>query len=330
MKKIIVFLLLAISTASAVAQISTVSVNKPLAYFNPALQNYETEHGVISASYVVNPFRQEVPDANFLVAGEYLFNENFRAGFHGSKVDSRLNLYNEYKAYMSYRFELEKGNYLILGIDAGSFNDVVKTGEFNKVLSPNVFTYDDSLSKGADLGLGFAYNYNGFTFGLGMSKLNGPDVFEFPEPFFEQVYEYNQDSSAIIDSSFQLANDTFNITTKRKFDIETNINMMYEWEPNDKLKMIHSMQFGNISLESLEFFSFQNMAIINDRHSLGLGVFHNGTTGFNASAGYGITPNIKLEASAFFAQDLNWDATVNDYISNGYKPALEFNARFEF
>jgi hypothetical protein len=330
MKNIIVAMFTLFCSVASFAQISTVSVNKPLAFLNPALQNYDTDKGVVSASVLINPFKEEAPEANYLILGEYKINDDFRAGIHASKVSNRLNSNSAYKAYLSYRLELEKENYLIIGADFGIFNDMVKSQEFNKVLSPNKFLYTDSVAKGTDFGLGIAYSYSGFTFGLGFSKLNSPQVYLFPEGVYELKYTYNQDSSVVLDSNVQLKDTSIVQDEKKNFGLQSNINVMYEWNPNDKLKLIHSIQVGNLDLERIDYFSFQNIAIINDRHSLGLGVFDNGNLGFNLSAGYGITSDIKIEASAFFSKDFNWDAAQKIYVNSGYKPALELNARFEF
>lgn len=306
----------------AIAQPSVISNNKPLAFLNPALQNYDVNTGVASLSATVNPFVQEPSALNYLALAEFKLMDNLRVGLHGSKVDNRLNGNTTVKAYASYRLELEKGNYLLLGVDAGGYQDVFKPNEFNKVLAPNKFVYADTVETGLDLGFGLAYNYSGFTFGIGFSKLNSPPVIQFPE----SIWELNSDSTA-----WQLKDTTVNFTENSgTFGLQSNVNVMYEWEASDKLSILHSIQFGNIDLAGFDYIGFQNIANINNRHSIGLGGYYNGSFGFIATAGYGFTESIKLEATAFFAESLNYDTTLREYVSEGYRSAIEANLRFEF
>ena len=322
MKKIITICFFALLSSTSYAQLSTLSNNKPLGFLNPALQNYEMERGVVSASALVNPLAKESDPVNFLVLAEYKVNDKFRVGIHGSKVENRLNSNNTYKAYLSYKLELEQENYLIIGGDIGTYKDVVKTSEFNKVYAPNKFKFNDSIANGIDLGLGIAYHYNGFTFGVGFSKLNSPEVVLFPVEMFEKIYVGS-------DSTFGYKDTTVN-EEFGKYGLQSNINVMYEWELNENITMFHSVQFGNVDLAGMDYFGFQNIARINDRHAAGLGMFYNGELGIIATGGYGITEDIKLEASAFFAKDLNYNTSLGEYENDGYKPSLEFNIRYEF
>ena len=91
MKKIITLCFFALLSSTSYAQLSTLSNNKPLGFLNPALQNYEMERGVVSASALVNPLAKESDPVNFLVLAEYKVNDKFRVGIHGSKVENRLN-----------------------------------------------------------------------------------------------------------------------------------------------------------------------------------------------------------------------------------------------
>ena len=112
MKNIVTALLL-LSRLSLSAQLSVISNNKPLSFLNPALQNYSMEKGVVSASVIASPFVQEQPELNYLALAEFKVNDDFRVGIHGSKAANRLNSNTTFKAYGSYRLELEKENYLI-------------------------------------------------------------------------------------------------------------------------------------------------------------------------------------------------------------------------
>ncbi len=271
MKNLIIVILLTFISVNALAQINVVSMNKPLGFLNPALQNYEMEKGVISVSGLINPFVQDENSMNYLAVAEFKLNDDFRLGVNGTKVENRLSSYSAYKFYASYRLEMDAGNYLIIGGDVGTYSDLVKTNEFNKVLSPNKFVLQDSIASGIDLGLGIAYSYSGFTLGMGFSKLNKPEVIDFPRGIWEE------DSNG----NFNLQ-DTTVVSTEvsGKYGLQSNINILYEWEANENLKLSHSLQFGNPDFGGVDYVGFQNIAEINQRHSLGLGVFHNGNTGY--------------------------------------------------
>jgi hypothetical protein len=311
---------------TASAQLSVIGNNKPLSFLNPALQNYEMDKGVVSASYVINPFTVEENPANYLAIAEYKINENFRAGIHTNKVENRLNASTSSKAYLSYRLEMETGSYIVLGIDGGVYSDQLKTPEFNKVLSPNKFVYADTVATGFDLGFGLAYMYNGLNVGIGFSKLNKPPVVEFPEG----IYEWQYDTvGGKVDSMVGLV-DTTIVGNTGTFGLQSNINIIYEWDINENLELMHSLQLGNVDLTGMDYIGFQNILKINKRHSLGAGVFYNGYTGFIATAGYGISEKLKFEVTSFFIQDLNFNTTTRLYESDGFKPSLEFNLRFQF
>lgn len=333
MNKIIlaVFVLL---SSTVFAQISTVSNNKPLGFLNPALQNYELNKGVISASYVLNPLvKEEVPGA-FLAIGEFKITEAFRLGFNASQFENRLSKSSNYSAYASYRLELEKGNYLLFGADLGTYTDVTKLAEFNKVFSPNKFYYgsDSSIlgkTTGLDLGFGVAYSYSGFTAGIGFSKINTPEVYPFPLDIYELKITPAVPPSTSPDTSVVLKDTTVGLE-KGTFGLESNVNLIYEWNPSEKVKLTHTVHFGNIDLAGFDYAGFQNIAEINERHTLGAGVFYNGYLGYILTAGYGITKDIKIGATAFFQEDLNYNTTTRVYDNDGYKPAIEANLRFEF
>lgn len=324
MKKVLLLFFVFLFANLAWSQTSLISNNKPLAFFNPALQNTEMDKFVFSGSYLINPLIKEKQPDNFQAIAEYKVNDKLRIGIHGSKIENRLNRSETYKAYASYKLEMDKGNYLLVGLEAGTYSDMIKTGEFTKVYSPNTFIYNDTVASGLDIGIGFAYTYNGFTAGLSFNKLNGPQIVPFPEPVFGWVKAGN-------DSTFQLLDtNIIDKPEKVKYGLGSNVNIMYEWNPGEKVKIIHSLHFGNIDLTGADYTGFQNFVEINKRHSIGVGVFTNGYTGYIASVGVGITKNVKLEGTAFFMEDLNWDSTKEEYVSDGLKPAFEINARIQF
>ena len=90
MKKIFLIFTLALSNIAAMAQLGTVSNNKPLGYINPALQNYEMDKGTVSASYVINPFVKDTTPAGLLAIAEFKVNEKFRFGINAFQVENRL------------------------------------------------------------------------------------------------------------------------------------------------------------------------------------------------------------------------------------------------
>lgn len=331
MKRIVLVGLVAICSLASIAQISTVSNNKPLGYINPAIQNYDVNKGVISASYLLSPFTLEASQSAFLAIGEFKINDKFRVGLHTSQYENRLSKNTSFMAYASYKLELEKGNYLVFGADIGGYTDEAKLGEFNKVFTPNKFYYPDSAlvgqSSGVDLGFAMGYSYSGFSAGIAFSKMNRPAVQPFPEEVFEIAYT----STTPGDTTFFFQRkDTTIILDEAKFGIETNVNVVYEWQVAKKVSLMHSLHLGNVNLGGFEYAGFQNIATINKKHSLGAGVFYNGTLGYIATAGFGFSENLKLEATSFFIEDSNFNETTRVYESNGLKPTIELNLRFQF
>ncbi len=216
--------------------------------------------------------------------------------------------------------------YLILGFDVGGFSNDSKLDEFNKVLAPNKFSFaPDSSSigttSGLDFGLGVAYAYSGFTFGLGFSRLNNPAI--HPSPSF--IAEVDP-----ADSTKNRLKDTTVVLDRVSVGVQTDINMVYEWQPNGKLSIVHSLHVTNLDGTGADYIGLQNIAEIKKRHSIGLGGFYNGSYGFNATLGFGFTEDIKIQASAFFIKDFNYDVSQRTYIDDGYKPLLEANIRYEF
>jgi len=188
MKRIVIVGLMATCSLVSLAQISTVSNNKPLGYLNPAIQNYDLNKGVVSASYLLSPFTKEATPDGFLALGEFKLNNKFRVGLLASQYENRLSKNTSFKAYASYKLELEKGNYLVFGFNVGQYTDEVNLTEFNKVFARNKFYYADSSlmgkSTGIDLGFAMGYEYNGFSAGIAFSKLNKPAVHPFPLEIF--------------------------------------------------------------------------------------------------------------------------------------------------
>ena len=327
MNKIIYTAILACASLLAAAQVSTVSNNKPLAFLNPAIQNYDVDKGVLSASYNINPLTLEDNPASFLALAEFELKDGFRLGMHASQYENRLSKSTSVMAYGSYRLELEKGNYLILGADIGGYSETTNSTEYNKVLSPNAFFYDSDssvlgTSSGLDFGLGISYMYSGFTFGIGFSKLNNPSVYPFPEVQYKVVIVDSVRTAAKKDTTIFLEEGTFGL--------ESNVNLVYEWNASQKVKVTHYLHFGNIDLAGFDYASFQTIAEINKRHSIGAGAFYNGDLGYMATAVYGISEDVKLGASVFLMEDLNYDLVEQAYVSDGLKPMFEFNLRYEF
>lgn len=330
MKRIISMALAATGFTMAYAQISTLSNNKPLGYLNPAFQNYESDKGVISVSGLLNPLAKEEVPLAYLAIGEYNVSKDFRVGIHSSSVENRLSSSTSTMVYGSYRLQLDKGNYLSIGLDVGRYSYSVKNAEFNRVLAPNKFTFGEDSSSigetaGLDFGIGFAYAYNGFFGGVDISKANNPSAYPFPVSFFEKAYT----NTTPIDSFARLQDTTVNFK-EGSFGVEVGINLLYNWNFSKDLSITHSVHAANISGGGIDYIALQNFAEIRDRHSIGVGIFHNGSTGFIASAGYGFTEKIKLEVTSFFIDDLNFNDQTKVYESDGYKPTLEANLRFEF
>ena len=324
MKRIVIVGFMAIYSLVSFAQISTISNNKPLGYINPAVQNYDLNKGIISTSYILSPFTKEATSDAFLALGEFKISEKFRVGILASQYENRLSKNTNFKAYASYKLELEKGNYLVFGLEAGQYTDEAKLAEFNKVFVPNKFYYADSslVGKSTAIELGFAmgYQYNGFSAGIAFSKLNRPAVHPFPLEFFEVDTPANK----------LVRKDTIVILEESSFGVETNVNVVYEWPISQKVSLTHSLHIGNLGLGGFDYIGFQNIANINKKHSLGAGVFFNGSLGYMATAGFGFSENIKVEATSFFVEDSNFNETSRLYESNGLKPTIEVNLKYQF
>jgi len=325
MKRIVIVGLMAIYSLVSFAQISTVSNNKPLGYLNPAIQNYDLNKGVVSASYILSPFTKEATPDAFLALGELKLSDKFRVGMLASQYENRLSKNTNFKAYASYKLELEKGNYLVFGFEVGQYTDEAKLAEFNKVFVPNKFYYADSSlvgkSTGIELGFAMGYQYNGFSAGIAFSKLNNPAVHPFPLEFFEVIYTPD---------TMVVRKDTTVIIEESSFGLETNINVVYEWQVSQKVSLMHSLHIGNLGLGGFDYIGFQNIANISKKHSLGAGVFYNGNLGYMATAGFGFSENLKLEATSFFVEDSNFNETSRVYESNGLKPTIEVNLKYQF
>lgn len=321
MKKIVSIALLAIVFSSAKAQISTLGNNKPLAYLNPALQNYETNTGVISLSGLASPLAKEDVPLAYLAIGEYKVNEDFRVGIHTSSVENRLSAITSSMAYASYRLALEKGNYLVIGLDIGTYTHTLKNNEFNKVLAPNKFTFGSDSSSigkstGIDFGLGFTYAYNGFIGGIDFSKMNTPETYLFPGSF--------------VDASGHFKDTLVNYREANNFTIEVGLNLIYNWNFSKKVSVTHSAHVSNVGRSGAGYIALQNFVEFSKKHSLGLGIFRRETTGFIASAGVGLSEKIKFEVTTFVEQDLIFDPKISAYKNVGYTPSFEANLRVQF
>ena len=99
MKKVLLLFFVFLFANLAWSQTSLISNNKPLAFFNPALQNTEMDKFVFSGSYLINPLIKEKQPDNFQAIAEYKVNDKLRIGIHGSKIENRLNRSETYKAY---------------------------------------------------------------------------------------------------------------------------------------------------------------------------------------------------------------------------------------
>jgi hypothetical protein len=322
MRRTILIAIAALSITAASAQVNTLSYNKPLAHLNPAIQNYDTEKGVLSISGLVSPLTQEEVPLAYIGIFEYKINDDFRVGAYSSSMENRLVAKTSNMVYASYRLPLDNGNYFTIGVDVGLFSLGTKSPEFNKVLAPNRFSFgEDSVAIGdaraLDVGLGLAYAYNGFIGAIDFSKITSPKAYPFPQAEFE-----SNTSKNLKDTAINVALD--------EVPAEVSINLIYNWYATKKLNFTHSFHMNGVGTGGNNFISFQNFVEINDRHSLGLGVYNNGNLGYVASAGVGFTNNIKLEVNAFIGDDFNYDEQAKLYKTAGLVPSFEANLRVEF
>ena len=331
----------AICALPAIAQTNVISNNKSLAFFNPAMQNYDMNKGLVSISYIPNLLSETSNYANYLALAEYKVNEMFRIGVHNSVVDSRLNKLNSTKFYTSYKFALEEGNYFIMGVEMGMIKDMTKLAEFNKVYAPTRTEFTDSIAQSFDLGFGAAYATDNFIIGVSVNRLNSPKIVPYPNQYWtlrtspDTAFEKKDTLITLGESDF--------INSK----FQSYINAIYSYDVNDKLEFSHSLSITNLDLDGVDFIGLQNFANFNDKFMIGLGIYDNGNTGFMASAGVSIGKNIKLEIASFIKEEFefnpladNPDFTVTDdnikidakgaYESTGYVPSFEANLRIEF
>ncbi len=317
-------LLLATLSMSAFGQLNTVGTSKPLSFLNPALQNYESEHGVVSLSGVLAPAVQEVQPANYLGIVEFNVNENFRIGVHTNKLENRLRQHKSTMIYASYKLLFEEEKFLTLGGGIGKYTDLVKGAEFNKVFAPNQFYFGadsavDGASESLDFSFGLSYINKGFTLGFGMNNLTFPNSYLFPGG------AYIQDSAT---KKLSLV-DTAVLLEQGSFAIQNNLNLIYTWDLNENVAFTHAVHLANLGTSGIDFFGFQNTIDFNDKFMLGGGMIYNGNASFMLSGGVTLLKKVKLETSAFFVEDLNYSLADRAYISNGTKPMFEFNLRYE-
>ncbi len=212
----------------------------------------------------------------------------------------------------------------MVGLSLDAFNHTTKLQEFSKIFTPNKFRYNQDGSEegkmsGLDLGFGMAYESNGLVVGIGINKLNRPEKFLYPDNIIDTGSISNP---TIIDTTV--------IIGKGVFALENNINVMYTWDANRNIRITHSLHLANFRFGELDYIGFQNVAEIASRHALGLGAFYNGSAGFIITGGFGVTENLRLEASAFIVEDLNYDFRTEDYASSGIAPLIEGSLQFRF
>lgn len=325
MKRVLVAVFGMYTSIISYGQINTLGNNKPLTFLNPALQVEDTENGILSMSYIPSPFVEDVQDAAYLVSAEYNLIKNLRFGANTHRFENRLSDHRHIGVYASYRLPLEEeGSYFILGLNGGYFNTTTKLQEFNKVYAPNKFIYDTDSSieaetTGFDFGFGMAYIVNGLTVGLAINKLNRPERYAYPRSIISKGTGSNR-----------VISDTTILLDKTNFGLENNLNIVYEWQANKSVSILHSVHLANFGFSGPEYIGLQNVAEFNKKHTLGLGVFHNGSIGYVVTAGFGISEKIRVEGSAFIVEDLNYDPQQEKYINSGVAPIIEGNIQFRF
>jgi hypothetical protein len=328
--KLFLFLLLGLVSAEASAQSNLTSNNKSLAIFNPALHNYQYNKLTVSNSIFINPLSSSNNYTNFTSIVELNLKDILRFGVHASKAETRLNRYDSYKAYASYGFESETGNLFVLGAEFGYFSDQAKIAEFNKVWKPNHFTYTDSVATALDFGLGISFRSQGWTVGFGLNKLNRPDIIPFPKAIVE-LDTLVEGRVIIVDTSVVLGDDY-----KIRYGIQSNVNILYEWDINEKLSLLHSLHVTNPDFAGVDFIGFQTILRSAELFSAGFGFMNNGSNIYMLTGGITFAGLVTLEGSAFFMHDLqfqsNGDIYLDDedgYESQGLKPMFEINLRID-
>lgn len=335
-------LLLAMFCAiSAGAQTNVISNNKSLAFLNPALQNYEFEKGMISISYLPNMLSEGSNYTNYVGVAEFKLNEAFRLGAHSSSINSRLNALNTHKVYSSYKFSLEEGNNLIMGLDLGMISDQTKTAEYNTVFYPTRTEFTDSISNSFTLGFGMAYATERLIIGLGIDRLNGPKIVPAPIQYWEFVE--NPDSTIVRkDTTILLGENDF--ASSR---LQSKFHIIYNYDVGEKMNIRHVLSASNIDFNGADFIGLQNFITFNENFVIGLGVYDNGHTSYMASLGCKLGSHIKIEVATFIKEEFEFDRNAlnpsytdptnrypidapGTYVSVGYIPSFEANLRLEF
>lgn len=328
--------ILCLASVASFAQSNIISNNKPLAFFNPALQWDSLETAGISLTVVANPLSETSNYNNYTGLAEFNLSDGFHMGAHVSRVESRLMKRDVGKIFLSYNYEMEQGNFISFGINVGMISDQVKIAEFNKVLAPTIHQLTDSVMVQPDLGLGVSYTNQNLTIGLGLSKINRPSFMYYPSQWWEVD---PMDSLAIVkkDTFIMLGDQNTYVVPLRQ-----NINIAYKWS-RGSVSVKHYLHLSNISYDGYEFLGFQNFIGLGNGLNFGLGMYTNGRWSYHTSIGYA-EANFGVEIGAFFKEEFEYDPdapfiqrdnwpkvnSTGAYLSVGRIPSIEVSTHFSF
>ena len=303
-------LLAALSTR---AQSDLITHSKSLAFFNPALNNYDYDNLYLNTSYLTNPLSDESNFSSYLIHAEGRLGEAFVLGLHRSTVENRLNYQEMSKLYAGIDLELDEGNRFGFGLELGQFTDRTKAEEFNQVFAPTYHQFEDSSITQLDFGFGLSFESKGWTVGLSVNKVNGPKVVPFPAQFWE--LDTSRNVAVKKDTAVTITEDDFGV-----YGVQSNVNVIYEWEVKEGLELLHSLHVANISATGISFISFQNFARFNEKLEVGLGIAYAEKPGYILSGAYRIGDKLDFSIATFIREEFtfNPDADYPYQKINGY------------
>lgn len=298
-------------------QLHTVDMSKtPLSFQNPALQIEKLDNFALSANGINQPGVEETKAIfNYLGLIEVNLGNKWHLGVQTNHLENKLFYETEYKMFLSKSFELNEGHFFNMGFEMGFFEEMVKTGEFNTVLSPNKFIYADSINSGLDFGLGLAYLTDHVTFGYSIKKLNRPLILPFPT---KAVSFINDTNYVVLDTTIM-----YGKNNRIRSGFRHSVHFLYHWNYSSKIKINHALYLADIIPGAVGFTSLQNNIEFNDKFNIGVGVMYASSLGFSTNISYWLSKKINLGVSAYFTQNSVYNIKKEKYEVTGYSPWIE-------
>jgi hypothetical protein len=298
-------------------QLHIVDMSKtPLSFQNPSLQIEKLDNFALSLNGINQPGVEDTKDIfNYLGLVEVNLGKKWHLGVQTNHLENKIFYETEYKMFLSKSFELDEGHFFNMGFEMGFFEEMIKPGEFNAVLTPNKFIYTDSVNTGLDFGLGLAYLTDHATFGYSIKKLNRPLLLPFP----------SRTVSFIDDTTFFVVDTTimYGKNNRIRSGFRHSVHFLYHWNYSSKIKINHALYLADIITGSIGFTSLQNNVEFNEKFNLGVGVIYASTIGFSTNTSFWLSKKINFGVSAYFTQNTTYNIVEKKYDVTGYSPWIE-------